>query len=283
MRLMKIIALTLGFWLSFGAHAQPVAMVTDLVGKAQLQGDAKNPNVSILAEIDADRQIKLDKGAKLVAIYLKSGIEYTVGGPALIQFKADAPIALNGNAPQQRAPALTKDSQIRVKPVGMVQGALVMRSARQGARLKLLGPNGAKVLEMSPVFRWQGIENVNNYEFELTDDTGKTLLETKVEGTTMKLPPQVALKEGVSYTWEISARVPDGRKYSSAGDFAVATSDIRARVDSLRPKKDSALSDRVAFAAWLEQMELKEEARKYWKEIAVERPDDARIKELAAQ
>ena len=186
MQLLRLLVVALGIGWCVGAQAQPVAMVTDLVGKAQLQGDAKNPNVSILAEIDADRQVRLDKGAKLVAIYLKSGYEYSFGGPALVQFKSDAPVSLSGSAPQQRVPALTKDSQIRIKPVGMVQGALVMRSAPMGARLKLLGPNGSKVLEMSPLFRWRGIENVNSYQFELTDDTGRTLLETAVEGTTMK-------------------------------------------------------------------------------------------------
>ena len=106
----------------------------------------------------------------------------------------------------------------------------------------------------------------------------RLLLETPVGGTALKLPPQVTLKEGASYTWEIAARLPDGRKYSSAGDFAIATSDLRARVESLRPRKDSPLSERVAFTAWLEQLELKEEARKYWKDLAAERPEDVTLK-----
>ena len=268
---------------TFGAYAQPVAMVTDLVGKAQLQGDAQKTNVSILAEIDADRQIRLEKDTTLVAIYLKSGYEYSFRGPGLIQFKAEAPIALSGTAPQQRVPALTKDPQIRIKPVGIVQGALVMRSARASARLQLLSPNGAKTLNLNPVFRWQGIENMTTYQFELTDDAGKTLLETSVEGTAFKLPPQVSLKEGATYTWKVSVRTADGRKYSSVGDFGVVPRDLRAKVDSLRPRKDSQLSERVAFAAWLEQLELKEEARIYWKDLSAERPEDARLKSLAAE
>lgn len=283
MQLIKQLAVILGAWLACSviAYAQPVAMVTDLVGK--VQGDAKNPNVSILAEIDADRQIKLESGATLVAIYLKSGGEYTFKGPALIQFKADAPVALSGAAPQQRAAPLAKDPQVRIKPVGVVQGALVMRSARPGARLKLLSPKGAKILELNPPFRWQGMDNVTTYQFELIDDAGKTLLETTVEGTALKLPPQIALKEGATYTWEVSVRTPDGRKFSSAGDFGVAPGDLRKQVESLRPRKESQLAERVAFAAWLEQVELKEEARRYWKELSGERPEDARLKSLAVE
>jgi hypothetical protein len=199
MRIIRYLAVFLGLWWGsgFGAYAQSVALVTDLVGKAQAQGDAQK-SVSILAEIDADRQIKLESGATLVAIYLKSGREYSFRGPALIQFKADAPVVLSGAAPQQRAPALTKDPQIRIKPVGVVQGALVMRSARAGARLKLLSPNGAKILDLNPAFRWQGIENITTYQFELTDDAGKTLLDTSIEGTVLKLPQHVLLKEGAT-------------------------------------------------------------------------------------
>jgi hypothetical protein len=280
-RLVFFLGLCLGC--SFGAYAQSVAMVTDLVGKARIQGDAQKPDVSILAEIEADRQVRLEGGATLVAIYLKSGNEYSFRGPALIQFKAAAPVALSGAAPLQRVPALTKDPQIRIKPVGVVQSAIVMRSARPTARLKLLSPNGAKIFDLNPMFRWQGIENISTYQFRLTDDAGKTLFETPVEGNILKLPPQVSLREGASYTWEIAARTADGSRYSSVGDFALATHELRAKVESLRPRKDLQLSERVAFAAWLEQSELKEEARKYWKELSAERPEDARLKTLAAE
>ena len=43
------------------------------------------------------------------------------------------------------------------------------------------------------------------------------------------------------------------------------------------------LSSRIAYAAWLDQMELKDEARKYWQTAATERPDDPRLKALAEQ
>jgi hypothetical protein len=43
------------------------------------------------------------------------------------------------------------------------------------------------------------------------------------------------------------------------------------------------VSERVAYAAWLEQMELKDEARRYWRALSAERPDDARLKALAAE
>ena len=167
--------------------------------------------------------------------------------------------------------------------MGVTQAAFVMRSGRPTARIKLLNLSGTKTLEAQPEFRWQELEAGARYRFELADDTGKILYDSDLESTALRLPPSVPLQEGVSYTWEVSARVADGRRYVSAGDFSIAPADLRARVESLRPAAKAAVSERVAFAAWLEQMELRDEARKYWKALAAERPGDTRLKAMAAE
>jgi hypothetical protein len=51
----------------------------------------------------------------------------------------------------------------------------------------------------------------------------------------------------------------------------------------MRPASAAPVSERVVFAAWLEQAELKDEARKIWRALVSERPEDARLKELAAE
>ena len=127
-----------------------------------------------------------------------------------------------------------------------------------------------------PEFRWQALQPGVKYQIEITDDTGRTVQEAQVDTASFKLPAGVPLKEGVPYTWEVSARLPDGRKYSSSADFAVAPADVRAQAEALRPAASAPLSTRVAYAAWLDQMELKDEARKYWKAAAAERPDRPR-------
>ena len=40
---------------------------------------------------------------------------------------------------------------------------------------------------------------------------------------------------------------------------------------------------RAAYAAWLEQTELRDAARRYWKALAAERPGDEKLKVLAAE
>lgn len=278
-----VMAATLTGFTAF-AHAQSVAMVTDLSGKAALQGAPGRAGLTIMSEIATDDRLQLEAGARVTAIYLKSGDEYIFTGPAQIQFRAAEPQVLSGVAPQKRASPFGKGGKdVIIKPVSVTQAAFVMRSSRPTARIKLLALSGTKTLEAAPEFRWQEIEPGLRYQFELTDDTGKSLIETQVDGTSFRLPSSVRLREGVGHTWEVSVRLADGRRYISAGDFSIAPAELRARAESLRPAVNAPVSQRVAFAAWLEQMELRDEARKYWKALAAERPDDARLKSLAAE
>lgn len=271
-------------WVIAPAHAEPVAMVTDVQGKAVLASDARKRELTILAELEPGARVQLPAGARLVVIYLKSGDEYTMSGPALVEFRADEPAAASGAKPAKRGNPLAKGgAAIRIKPVGVAQVAVVMRSVRPAARIRLLNLSGTHTLEAQPEFRWQELQPGVKYQFEISDDTGYTLHEAQLEATSFKLPASVQLREGVSYKWEVSTRLPDGRKYSSAGDFSVAPADLRAQAEALRPAASAPLSTRIAYAAWLGQMDLKDEARKYWKAAWSERPEDPRLKTLAEE
>ena len=108
----------------------------------------------------------------------------------------------------------------------------------------------------APVFLWKEVQPGQKYGFELRDETGRVVYETEVSATSLKLPATVRLAEGTPYTWEVSARLPDGRKYSSTAEFALAAADVRAEAEALRPAASSPLSTRIAYAAWLDQMGL---------------------------
>ena len=259
------------------AGAQSIAMATDVAGKVTAAGQG----ISILSEIPSDARVELDAGARLVAVYLKSGEEYSFTGPAQIQFRASDPEVLSGAKPQKRGNPL-RSSGVRINPVSTTQAGFVMRSGRNTARIKLLALSGTRTLETNPEFRWLEAEPGLKYQFDLTDETGKSLIETRVEGSSFRLPASVQLQADTTYTWEISVRLSDGRRYVNAGDFSIAPPGLRAQANTLRPARDAPVSERVAFAAWLEQMELRDEARKYWRVLAAERPEDERLKALAA-
>ncbi|MDB5810031.1 MAG: hypothetical protein JWN94_2153 [Betaproteobacteria bacterium] len=270
--------------LPLAVNAAGVAMVTDLQGKASIGADGRTRDVTILSELETGAQVQLAAGATLVVLYLDAGDEYVFKGPAAIVFKPAQPDVTSGAKPQKRSPSLGKGgSSIRIKPVGVAQGAMVMRGFLTGARIQLLNLHKTRTLETQPEFRWQPIQDGVKYQFELTDDTGRVVHEAQVEAVSLKVPAGLTLKEGVPYSWEVSARLPDGKKYSSSADFAVAPADVRAQAEALRPAAAAPLSSRIAYAAWLDQVELKDEARKYWKTAAAERPEDPRLKALAGQ
>jgi hypothetical protein len=264
------------------AHAAAVAMVTDLQGKATTSGSARAP-VGLLSELENGVQVELDANARMVALYLDGSGEYLFKGPALVAFRAQQPEVLKGAASEKRDILGGKGGKdMRIKPVSMVQGGLVMRRAGQLARIRLLNPSGTRTLESRPHFRWLEDQAGTDYRFELSDDTGRTLYETNVSGTSLKLPASVALNENVVYTWSVSARLSDGPRYSSFGDFSIAPASMRREVEALRPAAGAPFSDRVAYAVWLEQLALRDEARNYWKALATER-SDARLEALARE
>lgn len=280
--------LLLGYCIASGAAGESsvaaVAMVTDLEGKAVVLDDVRKPAVTILSEIRQDARLQLEAGGRLVAVYLGSGQSWEMKGPAVVVFRAQQPESESGAKPQARGSALSKGSkEIRIKPVAVAQAAIVMRSVKPNLKLKLLNPLGNKTLEERPLFTWKSLAPDLPYRFALLDDTGKTLYETSVNGTSLQLPAQLQLKEAATYTWLVSAQHPDGSAFSNASDFSLASADLRRQVESLRPAANSPFSERVAFAAWLEEMALRDEARKYWKAAAAERPDDPRLKVMAGE
>lgn len=258
------------------AAAQNLAIVTDLSGK--VSGPEK---IAMLSELGANTRIQIDGGGKLVVIYLASGDEYSFTGPAQVVLQTGGPQMLSGAAPQKKTSVLGKNSAVIVKPVHVTQAAVVMRSIRPAARIKLLSPAGTRTLEPAPQFRWEGFEPGLAYHFELTDDTGHAIYSTETQESTSSLPSSVQLQEGATYTWEISTHTADGRRYVSTSDFAVASAAVRADAQALRPGANASVSERVAYATWLSRMELREEARKFWKSLAAERPDEPALKAMA--
>lgn len=269
-----------------------VAMVTDLEGKAVVMDDIRKPAVSILSEIRQGSRVQVEAGTRLVAVYLDSGQSWEMRGPAVIEFGPQQPESRTGAKPQLRGKALSRGNQdIRIKPVVVAQAALVMRSAKPSLKLKLLNPLGNKILEERPLFVWRSLAPNLKYRFRLLDDTGKPLFEAvvedaaedAVEDVALQLPPQIRLNDATTYTWVVSTQHPEGPVFSNASNFRLASGELRRLVESLRPAGNSPFSERVAFAAWLEEMKLRDEARKYWKAAAAERRDDPRLKVMAGE
>ena len=274
MRGLLLVAIAASGWAT-AASAQPVAIVTDTKGGAVVESDPRKPGLAITMAIDPASRVQLGADGRLVVLYLKSGDEFIMTGPALVEFNVDGPRALKGSAPVKRTSALARaGGEVRIKPAGVAQAAMVMRSIRPAARIRVLTLTGTKTLEESPVFRWESVQPGISYQFALSDDTGRVLFETATSATEVRLPASILLRETTRYSWSVSAQLDDGRRYASNSDFSIVMPGVRAQVEAARPAANAAFSERVAYALWLDQLELADEARKYWMALAVERPED---------
>lgn len=264
--------------------AERVAMVTDIEGRAMLTEGAAKHELFILYELKPGARLQLESGARVSMVYLGSGQEYELDGPAIVRVTASQPLTLSGAKPKKGGVALAKGGgAVRIKPVVVAQVAIVMRSAAPGSRLKLLSLSGTRTLDTRPVFQWQPPQPGLHYQIELMDDTGKTIMTAATDEAALALPAQIELKDAADYTWMVSTVLPDGSKYSNVGDFSIAPREVRELAEKLRPASQAPVSERVEYASWLEQMELRDEARKYWKSVSAERHGDGKLKEVIGE
>lgn len=266
-------------WLLVGgmsqALAQVVAFVTDLQGRATISRAGGQAPVAILAEIPAGARIQLEPGARLNALYATSGVQYSAQGPGTVVFESTHPAALD-TAVIERRPAAASQP-VRLKATGLAQGGMVMR----GMGLRPLGPSGT-ILQVTPVFAWGDSRQSSRYRFTLVDSTTTVVHREETAERTLRLPAGVTLKPGTSYRWEVSALSGEALVQTVQTLFRVASEALAAQAESLRPPTNRAsFADRVAYAMWLEQEDLGAEARRWWRELAAERPDQTTLKTKA--
>ena len=271
--------MVLWFWLCAGpAMATGIAIVTDLQGRITITTAGRSLDAGILSEVEAGALAQLQTNASLVVLYLSDGSEYQIKGPAQVVFRAERPEVTSGAAAVRKpAPAA---GTLRIKPAGVGQGAIVMRSLGS-TRIRMLSGNGTLVLDAQPELRWAPPAPDLRYSLDVADDSGRSLHATEVTGTAYKLPGSLNLREGSTYTWEVSARGPDGRRYSSRGEFALAGATLRTQAAEARAQAGTGVSAQVALALWLEQQELRDEARRLWRELSQQRPDEIQLRTMA--
>jgi len=249
------------------SNADAVAIVTDLSGTAETQNESARANVAVLTEFSLGARATLQAGAKLVVLYLKTGDQYELGGPCLVRFGGDAPESVDGAAPIKRRPMSGKDgTPIKIRPGALTQAAAVVRSG-PGKPVPALSMASTVTLERRPVFRWKEVERGLEYQFVLKDSSGAALFSQTVKGGSLQLPEQIELHYGDSYGWSIGTRSGMGQNYLSQYSFKVADEAMRAMVENYRPADDAAMAEWVAYAAWLDQMGLRDEATGQWTRI----------------
>ena len=270
-------ALSLGI-----AVAAPVAMVTDLLGASATTHKDKT-KLTLMAYIEPGTEIEVDAGARLTLTYFAKAQEQTFSGPAKILVQADRIEVLRGGAGQSRKLDPDKASAAKqIEPAlrdRIAIATFVMRSTVP--RLALIAPVDTKVSSTAPEFSWNASKGAREYRLTLKDEQGKVLREASVSGTTWKPQPDEALGYGRSYQWKVESVPGTGQAEAVQARFSVLEEQTATRIGQQKPGADAPFSERLLYAAQLENEGLKYEAAQQWRALAAERPHDAVLQKLA--
>ena len=275
----RLVALVGSAALSLGiAIAAPVAMVTDLQGTSSIT--TPKAKLALMAYIEAGTEIQVDAGAKLTLTYFARALEQTFSGPAKIRVQTDKVEVLQGGAGQARkldpdkvSAAKKFESAARDR---MTVATFVMRSAPP--RISLVGPVDTKVSTVTPEFSWLASKDAGEFKLTLTDEQGQVLQQASVNGTSWKPSP---LAYGRSYSWRVESAAGTGQTVSAQARFGVLDQEVATRMAQQKPNQAAPFSERLLYAAQLENEGLKFEAVQLWRALAAERPEDTVLQKWA--
>lgn len=264
--------------------AEPVAMITDLAGTVLVQNGATGGSAEVLMSLPAGAALTLPGGARLTLVYFGSAKEYAFAGPDSITLGDGQPDSISGSEADARTLLALAQHSIQSGEVQqLVQAGLQMRSIDLRKRIQLRWPVQTLVTDPTPVFSWTALEPELQYRFSLRDDAGLTILETLQSRPRLRLPSEIVLREGASYSWSVETRARNGSAYAASGDFSVATGEQRAEAERLRVGAEASASERLLNAILLQKLGLHSEAAPVWQQLAAERPESASLQRIAAQ
>jgi hypothetical protein len=253
--------------------ADPVAIVTEVQGSAALDAGGRSRPLETLAQLPDGSRVRLESNARVVALFYRSGAQYVLAGPGEIAFA--------GSGPQPTAPAsvtrrpAANGSKVVLQGSGLALGGVIAR----GAGMRPAAPVFT-VMEPAPEFAWYDLRQGVGYRFALADASGTVLFETETTARSVQLPPNVRLEPGKPYRWRAATLGEESRAVEAT--FRVADADLLQRANALRPGPDAPFSDRVAYALWLEDVALRAEARRAWRELSAARPGDQALRSRAS-
>lgn len=275
---LRAIPLVLLAALSLPAVAAPVAMVTDLQGRASQVTGGTTRTLAMLATLEPGTVLRLEAGARLVLAWTDRPLEQSLAGPAEASVSADGLRPIRGARPESRAlDAPSADSARRF--AGSARDRVSVASVQMRATrpvLRIIGPPDGAVLNDRPALEWTAIAGVTSYRVQLSGADGTVVLDQMV-GAPPLLPPQ-PLARGAEYRWRVEAAPAGGATLTAAASFRVLDAARAEALASLRPPPGASVSQRVLYAARLEGEGLGDDARALWRELAAERPEDETLR-----
>lgn len=281
MKLQTIFGLWLAGFLATGVVlAEPVAMVTDVSGGVSTLKNGQAKKVMLLSYLEPNTIIQLDANAHLTATFFAKPVEYRFTGPVRLTVEQDRILAEDGKA-ETHTVSLQKTSAAKKFTVAqresVTQAAFEMRAVRPGLRLD--DPVDTSLIGGGTLdFSWDGPRPREGYQLSLYDTHNKLLHQVSLNSNSWTSSAGL-LKAGNTYEWEIKAALENGEVLTARGNFSVADNATTKSIQAQSPQAGSSFSERVLYAVFLEEKGFKYDARRLWRELAKERPDDLVAKE----
>ena len=256
------------------AMAGDLALITDVAGQPK-SGSAP---VSVLQYLAEGATLDLAKGDRVVLLYVDSGTEFRLEGPAEGRLAASGPQMTQGEMKRQ---------DLQVAHLGTVQGgsdlrqgAIVLRNVpKSGVHLRY--PVDTRISQKLPEFEWDALAGAKDYRVVVTDDQDAEIWSGTVSGTATRLSDKTKLQPGGFYRWRVEARTGDRTVHSDWAEFELLDQKALAELDRFRPKAGDDFSREVLFGLLLEREGADGEAKRLWSRLAAKRPDAPELRERA--
>ena len=265
-------ALLLAATAAFGGEG--IAFITNLKGDVAVDGVPRPP---LLAELAKGQKIAVGKDSQASVMYIASGKEYVLKGPAEYLVKDTEISGSAGMPPVTRDTAWRTSNKILVQVAQTSAASVRMRSVakpRADDEPKLLFPTQGNVATLQPTFRWRVHDPKAQGEFVLlVAGQEKPVHLAKAAGGSYRVPAK--LMPDTDYRWAVTVA---GNEIG-AGQFRTLPSESLAQIERRKPSDKADFSDRLLFTLMLQEMGATQEARESWNRLSQERAD---LPELAS-
>lgn len=267
------------YFLSIGIAqaAEPIAMVTDVIGNAWLQWQGKEQQLNVLSYLEQDGSVRLDSKATITITTFNPAAEYVASGPARLELTGGG-VRFIGDGrfekhtlDERKAKAASQFSTMQRER--LIIAAFEMKGLTIG--LKLLVPINTELLNVRPLFRWSAPQEAKSFILTLFDESnGSQVEEVSVGEPIWQLPDNLTLHRQHHYSWRVRSALISGDEIASVGKFSIVDEARSNRILQQKPSRDATFSERVLYAVLLETEGLRQDAAVEWKSLAAERQNE---------
>jgi hypothetical protein len=273
MRHIQRVILTAFLLAASTAFGDAIAFISNLKGEVAVDGNARPP---LLSELAKGQKIVIGKDSQASVMYIASGKEYVLKGPAEYLVKDTEVSGSAGMPPVARNTEWRTSNKVLMQVAQTSAASVRMRSIVQvkaDIEPKLLFPTHGNIATLQPTFRWRADPKAQGEFVLLIAGQEKPVLVAKAAGGSYRVPAKLLPEK--EYSWTVTVA---GNEIG-AGRFHTLSSEALTQIERRKPSDKAEFSDRLLFTLMLHEMGAVQEARESWAKLSQERSD---LPELAA-